>query len=77
MVLALNSRAPRGLRTQHPLRRGLLAAAIGELVLAGPTATAWAQQDASPTVRSQSSTQMSSAPEVVYVNSVADPATRT
>ena len=77
MVLALNSRAPRGLRTQHPLRRGLLAAAIGALVLAGPTATAWAQQDASPTVRSQSSTQMSSAPEVVYVNSVADPATRT
>ena len=66
--------------TRRPLRRGLaatLAVALGALALAGPPAAAWAAEDTAPTVRSRSDEQMSSDPEVVYVNTVADAATRT
>ena len=62
------------------LRRGLaatLAVALGALALAGPSVPAWADEDAAPTVRSQSTEQMSSDPEVVYVNTVSDGTART
>lgn len=55
-------------------RRSLLVAVLGGALVASPIASAWA--DVAPSVRSQSTTQMSSEPELVYVNEVNDPALR-
>lgn len=54
--------------------RLICALTAGALIAAAPIAQAWAE--IAPEVRSQSSTQMSSEPELVYINSVGDPSVR-
>lgn len=56
------------------MRSILCAALAGALALGAPVASAAASPGSSP--HPQSSTQMSSQPEVVYVNSVNDPSLR-
>lgn len=51
------------------------ALAAGALIATAPLAQAWAE--IAPDVRSQSSTQMSSEPELVYINTVSDSSVRT
>lgn len=52
----------------------ICAIAAGALIATAPLAQTWAE--IVPEVRSQSSTQMSSEPELVYINTVSDPAVR-
>lgn len=64
-------------RAVSRMRRHIIGAAVvGALALFGAAIPAIADA-ADPLLRSQSSTQMSSAPEVVYVSSVSDPSVRT
>lgn len=56
-------------------KRVLCAALVGALALGAPAVSAVAA-GLGPSLRSQSTTQMSSKPEVVYINSVTDPAQR-
>lgn len=56
--------------------RGLLCAALAGALVLGSSATAAVAAGLGPSLRSQSTTQMSSEPEVVYVNGVTDPGAR-
>lgn len=47
---------------------------MGALIATAPLVQAWAE--IAPEVRSQSSTQMSSEPELVYINTLGDPSVR-
>ena len=73
-TLHTQNRPEKGVRNTRK-RRVLCAALAGALAFGAP-ATAAIAAGLAPSVRSQSTTQMSSKPEVVYINSVADPAQR-
>ena len=63
-------------RLAHGRTRSQLVCALaaGALIATAPLAQTWAE--IAPDVRSQSSTQMSSEPELIYINTVSDPSTR-
>lgn len=58
-------------------RGAVCAAAFAAAVFTPPVAQAWAAGDISPELRSQTQTQMSSAPEIAYVSNVSNPSQRT
>lgn len=58
-------------------RGAVCAAAFAAAAFTLPVAQAWAAGDVSPELRSQTQTQMSSAPEIAYVSNVSDPSQRT
>ena len=61
--------------THGRMRNKLICAlATGALIATAPLVQAWAE--IAPEVRSQSSTQMSSEPELVYINTLGDPSVR-
>lgn len=66
----MNARLTHG-RTRNQL---ICALAAGALIATAPLVQAWAE--IAPEVRSQSSTQMSSEPELVYINTLGDPSVR-
>lgn len=59
------------------VRGAVCAAAFAAAALTLPVAHAWAADDVSPELRSQTQTQMSSAPEIAYVSNVSNPSQRT
>lgn len=66
----MNARLTHG-RTRNKL---ICALATGALIATAPLVQAWAE--IAPEARSQSSTQMSSEPELVYINTLGDPSVR-